>query len=375
MRPSNTGLLPNRVYVLSDEAGVMGGAAKASLLLCEALAKGGARVELFVTTLPEAAVRHRLDAQGIRCHPAPVGRGSRFKIPARSNGFFAWLRILASPSVILHAVGMQREVMQFLSLPGRFETFVWETTEALPDNKFVRPEAARLLKKAKVLLVPSRTVEANARLTYSYSGRSAVLPFWAEDRGRGVVPFPPHEPRSFLFVGRMDEDKGFRYLVPAFAEARTRRGNITLDVCGSGDPKRIPELARATEGVFARGSIPDADLDRKLSDCFAFVLASLHEGYPLTLLEACSYGKPVIATTVGSIPEVFANRACAILVPPGDSEALLEAMEKLLDEPDEAYLERAADARRLFDEVSSDAAVRAALARAYRTDVTAENPS
>ncbi len=117
--------------------------------------------------------------------------------------------------------------------------------------------------------------------------------------------------------------------------------------------------------MFVRGTISDSELESKLAGCFAFVLPSLHEGYPLTLLEACSYGKPLIASAVGSIPEVFGGRECAILVPPGEASALESAMITLLAESSEQYERRAADARRLFEEVSSRPAILDALSRAY----------
>lgn len=60
------------------------------------------------------------------------------------------------------------------------------------------------------------------------------------------------------------------------------------------------------------------------------MLPSLHDGYPLSLLEACARRTPVIATTVGSIPELFDGRACALLVRPRDTTDLSQAMAKIL---------------------------------------------
>lgn len=359
------GPLPRVVRVLSDEVGLVGGAAKATLLLCEALADGGARVFLHVTTPPDASIIARLENKAVSYKAAPIPVGSRFRLPARSNAVRAWLATRRSDAV-LHAVGMQREVRQFLALPGRTRTFVWETTEALPGNKFIDPRVPALLGKVEALFVPSRAVERNARATYGFTGRAALLPFWVEDRAKGSArPAPDGATRRFLFVGRMDEDKGFRFLVPAFERVRKKRADVALDVCGSGDPARIPELRHPPAGVTARGSVPDDELDVKFASCTAFVLPSLHEGYPLTLLEACAFGKPVIASSVGSIPEVFAGRECALLVPPGDADALEAAMLQLLDEDSVRYAARCADARRLFEDLGSKNAAIEALSRAY----------
>lgn len=358
-------MIPKSVGVLSDEVGTIGGAAKATLLLCEALAGAGSSVTLFVTTPPNRATRVRLGEKGIVLELPPIPMGSRFQIPARSLAVRAWRTMQSAQIELLHAVGMQREVSQLLSLPRRFRTVVWETTEALPGNKFIDSRMTGHLSKIDALLVPSRTVAENARKTYGFSGRIAQLPFWVEDRGGRSKAPAKTVPGRLLFVGRMDEDKGFRFLIPAFEKLKSDYPGLTLDICGSGDPTRIASLASLRSGVTARGSVSDDVLDKSYSECIGVVLPSLHEGYPLSLLEACSFGKPVIATTVGSIPEVFAGRDCAFLIPPGDTDALHEAMRVLFAEPLSRYAERCADARRLFEELNSPSAVLKALETAY----------
>lgn len=64
-----------------------------------------------------------------------------------------------------------------------------------------------------------------------------------------------------------------------------------------------------------------------------FVLASKAEGMPLVILEAMALKKAVIATAVGGVPEVVQNGRTGILIPPGDSEALIQAMLELLRNP------------------------------------------
>jgi glycosyltransferase involved in cell wall biosynthesis len=60
------------------------------------------------------------------------------------------------------------------------------------------------------------------------------------------------------------------------------------------------------------------------------VIPSYSEGLPMTLLEACILEKPVVATRVGSIPEVLAGYPCAALVQPGDAYGLAQAIETLV---------------------------------------------
>ena len=96
------------------------------------------------------------------------------------------------------------------------------------------------------------------------------------------------------------------------------------------------------------------------------VLPSYHEGYPLVLLEAARCGVPSIATTVGSIPEMFANSRAALLVPPRDVSALAEAMQTILAEPPKDYEERRKAAVELFARLSSAEVVRTRLKNLLR---------
>jgi glycosyltransferase involved in cell wall biosynthesis len=66
-----------------------------------------------------------------------------------------------------------------------------------------------------------------------------------------------------------------------------------------------------------------------LAGADAFVLPSLHEGLPVTLMEATSLGLPIVATAVGGVPQILTHEVNALLVPPGDPRALADAMGRL----------------------------------------------
>jgi glycosyltransferase involved in cell wall biosynthesis len=75
------------------------------------------------------------------------------------------------------------------------------------------------------------------------------------------------------------------------------------------------------------------DVPQILSMFEVFLLPSLWEGLPVSILEAMAMKKPVIATSVGGIPELVDHKKTGILIPPGDPEALADAVIFLLDNP------------------------------------------
>ena len=99
-----------------------------------------------------------------------------------------------------------------------------------------------------------------------------------------------------------------------------------------------------------------SDVTELLHAADFFVLPSLLEGMPLSVLEAMSSGLPVIATTVGGVPEVVTDGESGLLVPPGDPAALSSAMARLSG--DAALRERLGEAgRRRVSEAFSFAAM------------------
>jgi glycosyltransferase involved in cell wall biosynthesis len=91
------------------------------------------------------------------------------------------------------------------------------------------------------------------------------------------------------------------------------------------------------------------DIPRLLSMLDIFVLCSLSEGLPLTILEAMAAGKPIVASAVGGIPEVIDHGIDGILIPSDDSDRLAEAISELLHD-DKKRDDMGEKARKKFEE-------------------------
>ena len=101
------------------------------------------------------------------------------------------------------------------------------------------------------------------------------------------------------------------------------------------------------------------DVLELLAGADAFVLASLHEGLPVALMEATSVGLPIVASSVGGVPQVLEDGVDALLVPPGDPGSLADAMKRLASDPElRARLGRQAKLRSsMFDIAEASRAV------------------
>jgi glycosyltransferase involved in cell wall biosynthesis len=116
------------------------------------------------------------------------------------------------------------------------------------------------------------------------------------------------------------------------------RPELRFLVVGDGELKAELEQQAAVGGlseriVFAgsRTDIPDV-----LAAMDVFVMPSLWEGGPITVLEAMAMARPVVATRVGMVPEVLIDGENGFIVQPGDTDALINTVRRLLDAPDVA---------------------------------------
>ncbi|NUQ21728.1 MAG: glycosyltransferase family 4 protein [Gemmatimonadaceae bacterium] len=154
--------------------------------------------------------------------------------------------------------------------------------------------------------------------------------------------------RLVLAVGNLYPVKGHIVLLRAIAASSATGGarRTVVAIAGRGEEEaRLRAYAREAgieERVKLLGYRPDgADL---LAAADVYVMPSLSEGLPLALLEAMTAGRAVVASRVGGIPEVVRDGEHALLVPPGDHEALAATLERVLD--DASLRERLGNAAR-----------------------------
>lgn len=151
----------------------------------------------------------------------------------------------------------------------------------------------------------------------------------------------PPEAELVLYVGRLVAEKGLRELLEAVQILATQRPQLQLVLIGGGPMQ--DELRTLTAGngrVRLTGALSPEAVAQWMVAADLITLPSYSEGHPNVLVEALACGRPVVATTVGGIPEVI-DAACGVLIPPRDSAALAAGLAQVLERTwDEAALSR-----------------------------------
>lgn len=208
------------------------------------------------------------------------------------------------------------------------------------------------LRKASRIVVPS-------------SYLAEIAGSWGLDRTRIDVvtnPAPPPAevraadlaPGTFVFVGRLTEQKALPVLLEALASVPGAR----LDVLGDGPERPSLDAAVAARGLGDRvrflGAVPREQVLEHLAGARAAVLSSAWENLPHAAVEALAVGTPVISTAVGGVPEVVHDGRNGLLVPPNDPGALAEALRAVLVD-DELRDRLASEAKRSVAAIGREA--------------------
>lgn len=210
---------------------------------------------------------------------------------------------------------------------------------------FLRPYAAlraRFSRAVDAAAAPSRyTLDAHLKRGFFPRAASCVIPnshaMTREELGRLRAESRPPEGTQMrlLYLGRLEAAKGIDLLCGAVAAISPRFPQARLDVAGWGT---LDAALRARYGghpqIVFHGPAFGEQKARLLAGCDAVVVPSVwREVFGNVAVEAYAFGKPVIASRSGGLPEIVAVGETGWLVPPGDAAALGEAIDRLAADP------------------------------------------
>ncbi len=212
-----------------------------------------------------------------------------------------------------------------------------------PGYAFGRPVSSFLLKRRNRKLC-GRIAVSHAASRYaskSVPGEFTVIPNGVDLRVFNPEAAPMAEYKdgklNIVFVGRLESRKGVNYLLAAFSKLKAEFPHIRLLVVGPGVrlrhkyEKYVSE--NGIEDVVFTGPVPFNDLPRyyQTADIFCSP-ATGQESFGIVLLEAMALGKPIVATSIEGYSTVVTHGHEGLLVPPRRTDALAEALRKLIQD-------------------------------------------
>ncbi|GAB3392799.1 glycosyltransferase family 4 protein [Humibacter soli] len=355
-----------RLSVLElDHTAQEGGAELALLRVAEVL-RNDDDLELRVLLFSDGPLRARLVSAGVQTAVLPLDEGiataSRDRIiagAARSALSAAKYvprlarAIRGSHADVVVANSLKSAVFAFLAAPLAGRRWVWQLHDRLATDYLPAPlvAATRL-----IAVLGPRAIVVNSRATLE------TLP--ASARRKAVVAYPGLPPEAFTraepasgdvvvgILGRISPTKGQREFLEAAAIVAAAREDVRFTVIGGalfGEDGYEAELRDLAErlGVADRVEFTGwvSDAPARLRELTLLVHASpTPEPFGQVIVEAMAAGVPVVATAAGGVPEILDENggasdalwwttATGVLVLPGDSMALAQAMESVLDDP------------------------------------------
>lgn len=160
-----------------------------------------------------------------------------------------------------------------------------------------------------------------------------------------------------LFLARITEEKGLRYLVEAYKKVRTDKKLVIAG--GSSDTddflRELKEAAKSDNRILFTGFVQGAMLDELYSNSYFYVLPSDVEGMPLTLLEAMSYGNCCLTSDIAECAEVIEDKGFTFRA--GNVKDLTVKIQMLCDTPEKVKEYKAVSADFICNKYNWDTVV------------------
>lgn len=215
-----------------------------------------------------------------------------------------------------------------------------ETGAASPRCFWYDPATFQQYAGYKAIIATSETVRAGIRSYFGYDGLITVIP--------SIIPVPAEEMTSLIpedlkhvhslgSISRLRVEKGPEFMVAALSILAITYPKVTLTIYGdTPEIERTCQVAQAlgvTNRLFLPGPFKaSSEIDTVVRRHCIFLLPSIFEGLPRSLLEAIARGRLIVASDVGGVAEILDSTSAGIIVPPGNPQAVAEAVASLFED-------------------------------------------
>lgn len=228
-------------------------------------------------------------------------------------------------------------------------------------NTYTEKKCKRTLQYADQVVAVSKDLESKVKRVEPNVKTQIIYNFVNEDFYSGELKKSLSNKKNIeiTFIGNLLIEKGVYELIDAYYKVITnnKKFKIHLNIVGVG-PERLALKERLKElsiedNVHFFGAVENKEIPNILRKTDIFILPSYSEGFPLTIIEALSMGCPVIATSVGGIPEVVRNEENGLLIESKNSTMIQDAIEKLINNPN-LYNKIQKNASKVYEQFSGE---------------------
>jgi colanic acid/amylovoran biosynthesis glycosyltransferase len=149
---------------------------------------------------------------------------------------------------------------------------------------------------------------------------------------------PRKEVKQIFCAARLAPEKGIEFLIQAIAILADKKCEFELSLAGDGSSRvalrALTVRLGLAEHVKFLGNLTEQEIERELQTSDLFVLPSLAEGIPVSVMEAMAVGVPVIATNIAGTSELVEDGKTGFLVRPSDPDALADAIVRMTENYD-----------------------------------------
>lgn len=308
-----------------------GGGQEHVLQLCKRLSQRGHTVDLYVMNLGEGLPLKEELFDNVLLHR--IGKACKFTFPSR----LAWCK------EVIRIQGDYDLIHAHANLPG-LPAKKLSVKLGVPVVYTVHGSGLDALQdmygwKGKLLYYVERylhcRIKYDAQITVDSSfsrqhnvNSPIVIPNGVDISAYDKISCDKSETVKVVFVGRLHPQKGLTYLIDAVRKADI--ADVEFHIIGDGDEREaLMEQAKGLPNIIFRGKVYGDDLIREYKSSHLFVLPSLYEGQPLTLLEAWAAKLPVLVTNVGGNKD-FVTSQNGMMVGSKNEEELSRALQEML---------------------------------------------
>lgn len=236
--------------------------------------------------------------------------------------YFQVLRLVKNFKIV---VGLHGDDVLSLHLLRRSEQ--WVVRKCIRSSDWVLAHSSSLLSQAEQFVGKLGPNRSYLPLGVDIEKLRATAQARKAFHGQPIAPY-------VLTIAKLYPRKGLDLLLQALHRVKNEVEGYSFVIAGDGpEEARLKQMAmdlKVNDIVLFLGEVPNLDIPKLLSQCEFFLLPSRSEPFGIVLLEAMAFGRAVLASNVGGIPEFVANGQNGVLVPSCNIDALASEIAQML---------------------------------------------